>query len=338
MKKVSLSVLVLLIPVLNVFAQSDTNLRETAKSFLMQGDYNNAIVVLNRALETDKNNLELLKDLAFTHYLQRDFAKAMQVAKPFADREDADVQSFQILGMIYNAIEEKKDAEKMYKTAFKKFPSSGVLHNEYGELLWSKKEFREAIRYWEKGIELEPGFAGNYYNAAKYYYFSEEKVWGLVYGEIFINLESYTKRTPEIKTILLDGYKKLFADSDLTKNQNTKNEFVAAFLGTMNNHSKVVSTGITPESLSALRTRFILDWQEKNALKFPFKLFEYQQQLLKEGIFEAYNQWIFGSAKDLAAYQNWTSTHSEQYSKFKYFQENRVFKVPPAQYYQVKGK
>ena len=71
------------------------------------------------------------------------------------------------------------------------------------------------------------------------------------------------------------------------------------------------------------------------AAKFPFKLFDFQQQLLKEGMFEAYNQWLFGEVENLAAYDSWTKTHTEQYTAFENFQKNRVFKMPSGQYYQT---
>jgi Tfp pilus assembly protein PilF len=313
----------------------DSSMHQTAKTFIRQGDYSNAIVVLNKALQSSPDNLEMKKDLAFAYYLHRDYVKALEVAKPLGERPDADIQTYQILGMVYKAIEERKECEKMYKAAIKKFPRSGVLHNEYGEMQWSKKEFTEAIKLWEKGIEVEPNFSGNYYNAAKYYYFSVDKVWGIIYGEIFVNLESYSKRTAEIRGLLLDGYKKLFAETDLTKNQNLKNEFVKTFLEIMRKNASVVSNGVTPETLVALRTRFILDWNATNAIRFPYRLFDYHLQLLKAGMFDAYNQWIFGIAKDLAAFQVWTTTHTDEYNKFNTFQKNRVFKLPDGQYYQA---
>jgi Tfp pilus assembly protein PilF len=319
---------------ISVIGQDSTSQHQIAKTFIRQGDYSNAILVLNKALQSDPNNFELKKDLAFAYYLHRDYSKAFETAKPLTESSNADVQSFQILGMVYKAIEDRKECEKMYKAALKKFPKSGVIYNEYGEMLWSKKEFTDAAKLWEKGIELEPNFSGNYYNAAKYYYFSVDKVWGIIYGEIFVNLESYSKRTAEIRTLLLDGYKKLFSDVDLTKNQNTKNEFVKAFLDNMKKNSSVVTTGVTPETLVALRTRFILDWYASNATKFPFRLFDYHLQLLKAGMFDAYNQWIFGIAKDLSAFQVWTTTHTDEYNKFNTFQKNRIFKLPEGQYYQ----
>jgi Tfp pilus assembly protein PilF len=309
--------------------------QENAKNYIREGDYSNAILVLNRGLQNNTDNLDLQKDLAFAYYLNRDYVRALEVAKSFPDRKDADITSFQILGMIYKGIEERKEAEKMYRTALKKFPSSGVLYSEYGEMLWTKKEFSDAIKQWEKGIEVDPNHSGNYYNAAKYYFFTNDKVWALIYGEIFLNLESYSKRTAEIKNLLLDGYKKLFTDANLDKNQDTKNDFVKAFLDLMKQQSSFIAgNGVTPETLAAIRTKFVVDWFSKYSNKLPFRLFEYHQQLLKSGMFDAYNQWVFGTAGNLPAYETWTKAHQEEYSKFDYFQHNRVFRVPSGQYYQ----
>jgi tetratricopeptide (TPR) repeat protein len=313
--------------------QADTStLRETARVFRQQGDFPNAIVVLNRALQQNPANLELIEDLAFTYYLQRDYSKGLETIKPTLDRKDADVVCYQITGLIYKAIEERKECEKMYKQGIKRFPESGVLYNEYGEMLWAKQDL-DAVKMWEKGIEVDPNYSSNYYNACKYYYFSFDKVWGLIYGEIFVNLESYSKRTPEIKNILSESYKKLFSDVNMQKSQNTKNPFVLAYLTELNKQAEVISHGITAETLNSLRSQFILDWFTKYAAKFPFRLFDYHQQLLKEGMFEAYNQWIFGAAQNLPAFQAWTSSHSEEYNRFINFQKGRVLKLPAGQYY-----
>lgn len=316
------------------FAQ-EQNPQETARSFMRTGDFDNAILVLNRALQADKNNLELQKDLVLSYYFKRDYAKALDAVKPLLDRDDADVQTYQIGGNVYKALEEAKEADKLYKKGLKKFPKSGPLYSEYGEFLWATKNY-DAIDQWEKGIEVDPSFSGNYYNAARYYFYTKDKVWSLIYGEIFVNMESLTERGAAMKTMLLDGYKeKLFADADMTKDQNSlKSPFAKAFLQTMNKQSSLANRGVTTESLMAIRTRFILDWYATNAAKYPFKLFDYQQQLIREGMFEAYNQWLFGTVENLPAYDNWTKTHADAYSNFTNFQKNRVFKMPQGQYYQ----
>lgn len=331
MNKILFAFLLFFIAGFNVSAQETA--AQTAKTFIRQGDYNNAILVLNRAISTDNNNIELKKDLAFAYYLQRDYPRAISTIRPVVEGYDSDIQSFQILGMVYNAIEERKEAEKMFRTALRKFPMSGVLYNDYGEMLWNKDDFSGASKQWLKGIQNDPNYSGNYYNAARYYYMSEDRVWGLLFGEIFVNLESYSKRTPEIKTMLVEGYKKLFSETDLTRNQDLKNEFVRAYLETMKSQSEVISSGINPDALSALRTRFILSWYDKEADKFPFRLFDYHRQLAKAGLFDAYNQWIFGAASNLSSFQQWTATHSEEYNRFNTFQKNRVFKLPEGQMY-----
>jgi hypothetical protein len=191
----------------------------------------------------------------------------------------------------------------------------------------------EAIRFWEKGIEVDPGYSSNYYNASKYYYYTYDKVWSLIYGEIFINLESYSRRTPEIKSMLVDSYKKLFTELKLPKNQVNKNLFATAYLSVMVDQAQTINLGVTPESLNILRSKFILEWFEKYGDKYPFRLFEYQRQLLKGGMFDAYDQWAFGATMGLSSFQTWTSQHADDYNRFINFQKGRVFKVPAGQNY-----
>jgi len=311
-------------------------LHETAKTFMRSGDFDNAIIVLTRALQQDKKNIDLQKDLVMSYYLKRDYAKAMEGAKVLIDRDDADVISYQIAGNVYKALEEVKECDKMYKKALKKFPKSGPLYSEYGELLWATKDFA-AIKQWEEGIKSDPGYGGNYYNAALYYFYTKDKVWSLIYGEIFVNMESFSERGAAMKQMLLQGYKeKLFSDPDIMKGEEkNKSEFAKAFLQGIGKQSTLTSKGITTETLTMIRTRFILDWYENNAVKYPFRLFEYHRQLLQEGMFNAYNQWLFGASENLAAYDNWTKAHAEEYNGFTTFQKSRIFKMPQGQYYQV---
>ncbi len=312
-------------------------LYETAKTFMRSGDFDNAIIVLVRALQLDKDNLEMQKDLVLSYYLKRDYVKALEGVKVLVEREDADVVTFQIAGNVYKALEEVKDCEKVYRKGLKKFPKSGPLYSEYGELLWSAKDY-SAIDLWEEGIRVDPAYSGNYYNAAQYYFFTKDKVWSVIYGEIFINMESLSERGAAMKQLLLQAYKeKLFSEADLMSGEEkNKSEFAKTFLLAMNKQASLASRGINIETLTMIRSRFILDSFANYANKFPFRLFDYQRQLLSEGMFDAYNQWLFGPVENLAAYDNWTKTHPEEYNNFAAFQKTRVFRMPPGQYYQAR--
>lgn len=315
-----------------LFAQDVKQLHENARNFMHKGDYPNAILILNRALLLQPGSMEITKDLGLNYYYAKDYKRATEVLTPLFDRADVDDQVFQIAGDAYWAMENAQESENIYKKGIKKLPNSGPLYNELGKVLWTKNDFT-AIKQWEKGIENDPGFAGNYYNASKYYYFTTDKIWSLLYGEIFINIDPKSEYAPEIKNILLEGYKKLFTDADLEKNNKEKNSFTNAFLKTMNKQSSLAAAGINAETLTMIRTRFILDWEVNYAAKFPFKLFQLQKQYVQEGLFNAYNQWVFATAQNLPAYQIWTNAHSQEYNDLNRFLQSRIFKIPTGQYY-----
>jgi Tfp pilus assembly protein PilF len=317
--------------------QTAKELHETAKIFMRQGDYDNAILVIKRALEKEPDNLDMLKDVSFIYFLKRDYEKAIETGKPLIDRADADVPTFQILGFTYKAIAEYKECRKLYKKALAKFPNSGVIYNEYGELLAMDKELNNAIVQWEKGIEVDANYSSNYYNAVKYYAQTQnaDLFWIALHGENFVNLESYTARTTEIKKIVLEAYKKLYTSRDL--NTFIKNKNVSAFekevLATLNKSTSIAGDGINAENLMVIKARFILDWFEGLQTKYPYRLFDHYQQMLKEGIFDAYNQWLFAAVSNPAEYDLWLKNHDKEADAFKKFQTARIYKIPAGQYY-----
>ncbi|WP_157580882.1 tetratricopeptide repeat protein [Segetibacter koreensis] len=334
------------------FAQSTQNadtLHATAKTFLQQGDYDNAVLVLKKALQIQPDDLQITKDLLFAYYLKRDFAKAMEVGKPLVERKDADVQSFQLLGLTYRAIAEDDEAEKLYKTGLKKFPDEGVLYSEYGELVADKK-MDLAVKLWEKGVDADPNYSSNYFLLAKQYALSGNSLWSILYAEMFLNMESFTARSTEMKNLLLDQYKKYFVAGyvppKITEKKNIDKkadkkfvQFTTAVAETLNKQQSQTSLGITPETLTVIRTRFILDWYNTYGDTYPFRLFEHQRQLLQEGMFEAYNFWLFGPAANLKAYQTWQQFHQQELNTFLTFIRSKVFKVPEGQqYYYIAAK
>ena len=312
-------------------AQTTGELHETAKVFMRQGDYSNAILVLNRVLLQEPENAAYAKDLALSYYYQKDNIKALEVIKPVLDSKNVDDQCFQIAGDIYKQLDQTKESEKVYRKGIKKFPESGPLYSELGEIVFVENKL-EAIKFWEKGIEVDPTYNKNYYNAARFYFYTTDKVWTIIYGEMYVNMDPSGVKTPEMKQVLLDSYKKLFTNQDIEKSTKDKNVFVKKYLEVMNKQTNLTKGGINADVLSMVRARFIIDWFAA-ANKPAFKLFNYQQQLLKEGLFEAYNQWLFAATENLSAYENWVKTHAVENAAFTTMQKSRMFKVPNNQYY-----
>ncbi|GGH80860.1 tetratricopeptide (TPR) repeat protein [Filimonas zeae] len=309
------------------------SLHATGKEFMRKGDYDNAVMVLNRAAEQEPRNADIRKDLAFTYYLKKDYANAIATGKKVVDAFD-DETGYQTLGLSYKAIAEYTECEKLYKKGLKKFPKSGVLYNEFGELYAMQHKLDQAIPYWEKGIEVDPNISTNYYNAARYYDEKDDLLWSVIYGEMFLNIESLSPRTIIMKNIVKDNYKLLFMKPGLLNTYIAKGTpFTRAIAETFNKYGDVTTEGVTAASLTVLRTRFITDWYKQYATQFPYRLFDHQRQLLQEGTFDAYNQWLFTAPASPDAYQTWVKAHEEENNNFLKLQSNRVFKVPEGQYY-----
>ncbi len=326
-----------------VFGQDARELFNTATGFQRTGDYSNAILVFNQALQLEPDNFETKKQLGYTFYLKGDLNRAKAIIEPLLSSKEADVQVYQIAGNIYVSREDWKVAQKMYEKALRKFPESGELYNDNGNLLMNFKMYDAALNSWLKGIEKDPTFPGNYYNATKTYSYSNNPMWCILYGEIFMNMESFTTRTAEIRNILLESYKRLFNDPSLLnsilpdegkkKGRSGDSGFSQAYKQTMGKQMSVVTGGVDLDGLVMVRTRFLLDWDNTYASNYPYALFDFQRRMLKEGLFDAYNQWLFGPAINQAAYRSWTTLHKQEYDTFSKYQRNNPLKPRPDEYY-----
>lgn len=316
-------------------AQNANQLREQARTYLQEGNFDKTINLLTQARKAEPGNIEVMKDLSFANYLKRDFVAAIEVGKQMVERPDADAQAFQILGMSYKATASTKEAAKLFKTAIQKFPNSGVAYNEYGELFAFEKEFDEAIDQWEKGIQADPGYSSNYFNAAAYYNRTQNWLRAVLYAETFLNLESFSQRAEDAKAVLRDAYSKLLVPGVIAQLQGGRSVsafekqvlsgYAAALAGAKN------TSGI--EGLYLLRRQFLADWSKQGQQQYPYRLFEHQRQLVTDGAYEAYNYWLLSSGAQSDAYKIWQGTHASEDAAFKKWQGNKIFKIPAGQYY-----
>src|SRR5688500_2181234 len=66
--------------------------------------------------------------------------------------------------------------------------------------------YANALQIWERGIQRAPMFPSNYLYAAKIFLPTSERGWGMLYGEIFLNIEPSTPRSTEIRTKLYEAW------------------------------------------------------------------------------------------------------------------------------------
>ncbi|HVX48642.1 MAG TPA: hypothetical protein VHB48_00740 [Chitinophagaceae bacterium] len=316
-----------------LFAQTADELQKLAMQQAQAGQFDSAYHTLNTALQQKPGDIDLLKNQVLICVLKRDYENGLRIGQMLIQRQDADEQCYQVMGSVYNALAEYKDGEKMYREGLQKFPASGMLYSEYGNLLMQDGKPDDAIGAWEKGIQKDINNSSNYYYAAKYYATKNSLIWSLLYGEIFVNIESYTPRTKEIKQLLYNGYQKLFTGNALTDfNKNSKG-FSKAMTDVLLKDATPLAAD-TIATLTSIRAKFIADWVNSGQAKtYPFRLFDLHRQLIENGGFTAYNEWLFGEAPGADKYTAWRQQHSAEADQWEQLLHNVVFKIPAGQYY-----
>jgi tetratricopeptide (TPR) repeat protein len=339
-----LILLLILLPI-SVFAQtnnvfSNKNKVQKAIELMDDGKVDEAIKLLEEAKKTDPENYIYDYEKGYAYYIKQDYKTSLDIFKDVVKYDNATDQCYQMLGNLYDINGSPESALKAYDKGLKKFPKSGRLFLEKGNVYLGQKKYSEALSLYEQGIKAEPGYPSNYYRAAIIYFNSTEPVWGMIYGELFMNFERNSKRTEEISKMLFDTYKSQIAFkkdtvsvsfsknntvtiSDLKDIENFKLPFgVGAYEPTL----LLSITGqqeINLATLNTIRQNFVKQYFSGDLYeKYPNSLFDYQKKVLDAGHLEAYNYWILMKGND-EAFLKFKETNEEKWENFvNWFGEN----------------
>lgn len=305
------------------------------------GKITESIDLLEEAKKLDPDNINYPYEIAYAYYALEDYKKAAKLLEPLLKHKDVTDRVYQLLGNSYDILGKSDKAIETYEAGLLLFPNSGNLYLELGVMQMGKNDYNKALDYYEKGIEVAPGFSSNYYWAAKIYCASTEEVWGMMYGEIFMNLERNSKRTVEISKLLYDTYKSQISftsDTSFTVSF-SKNATINIDQISDPNHMKlpygisvyeptlmfsmVTVKSINMESLHQIRTNFMhLYFSNGHDKTYPNVLFSFQKKIEEAGHLEAYNHWILMKG-DEDGFDTWQAANKEKWDNFlKWFVEN----------------
>lgn len=313
--------------------------REAVK-LMDAGKYGESLALLKEACELDPDRFDLQYELALVNYLKADYRECIRILEYNDKHKDVTDLLFQLLGNSYDVSGNSEKAIEAYDAGLKKFPKSGKLYLEKGNVFWGKKEYDKALTFYEEGIKADPAYPSNYYRATRIYLSSSQKVWGLIYGEIFMNLERNSARTAEISEMLYKTYEENISFKG-------KNKVTTSFCQTMFINAESLKDSskfklpycmiYEPTLLIAIadeksfsqatmvksRSSFTgLYFQLKHNENYPNVLFDYQQRLEKEGHLEAYNYWILMKG-DEKSFTKWQAKNEDKWGAFvRWFTDN----------------
>lgn len=297
------------------------------------GNIDESIELLEEAGKLDPKNIDYPYEIAYANYLGKQYDKASKILKRLTKHEDANERIWQMLGNSYDLNGNKEKAIETYEKGLELFPNSGILHLERGNVFLFEEEYNTALGYYEKGILVDPEFSSNYYWASKLYLNSAEEVWGMIYGEIFMNLERNTRRTAEISQLLYATYNsEITAPTDTTMSVSFCEQmsinindldaeepltlpFCMVYEPTLL-MSAIFSKTMNLPTLNQVRTSFVKNYYKmEHHLSHPNALFEYQKQLMELGHLEAYNYWILMKG-DEKAFTQWQNENGDKWESF----------------------
>ncbi|MEO5930243.1 MAG: tetratricopeptide repeat protein [Candidatus Kapaibacterium sp.] len=327
-----LCALVLAVAVIHVSrAQEDTKAIVAdlvKKSFAATdgGDLDEGMRLMEQALKYDPENPDLKYEIAYIQYSRKEYEKAKVILEEiFAQRPKGSAELFQLLGNAYDMLGNSSKAIETYEAGIEQYPKAGNLYLERGLMAMTAKDYNKAISFWQRGIKAAPKFPSNYYWAAKLYCNSSDRVWGIMYGEIFMNLELGTDRTATMSKILYDTYRDAISvGNDTMSISFSRNPAIMApeegkeiklpfpllyEVGmTVASISVMNAKRVGLAQLDSVRTMFLDAWKNEEAPTAAV-LFDWQKKLRDAGVLEAYNYWLLGKG-DEAAMTLWMKKNS----------------------------
>lgn len=316
-----------------------------ARAQMMQGDLKQAIITYKQAIQLAPEKMVLYRDLAHAQYLSSDIDAAQATLEPILKSGEADEQAYSIAAGCLASQKETKKAKTLLQDALKRYLHSGMLYNQLSKIQEQEGDNEAALTTLLTGIEQEPAYHVNYYDAARLYMGTTKPVWAVIYAEIFLNIEQHTPRATETKDMLLGAYMRLFANmanKELPKYKGTAaasniQGFEDAVYNTYLKLSPVVSDGINTENLIMLRTRFMMEWVKTYAQRYPFSMFGRMDDMLRDGYFDMYNQWVFGNIDNPQQFDAWTKFHPEAMEKIEQWLKEHQYRPVAADYYNAKA-
>lgn len=165
-----------------------------------QGDYENALVKYNKALEVDKDNFFALSEKAMTLNALKRYDAAIEYCEKVFDKyrvNDNFKTVYVTYGNAYDGLKQPEKSIKVYNKGIKEFPNYYQLYYNKGVTLAGIKKTDEAIKCFEKSISLNPNHPGSHNAIGRLSDKSDTRVRALLAYYRFMVLEPKSSRGME---------------------------------------------------------------------------------------------------------------------------------------------
>ena len=321
-----------------VFSEEENERIDLALTYSDNGREDEAIAIYDELIKKHPDVSGLKFEKAYCYYQKQDYKNAYKTLKPTLSAPDANPQYFAVAGNAQDMMGKPKDALKTYQAGLEKFPDSGYLHLETGNVLIGLGYTAQGVGYYEHGIEVDPGFASNYYRAAQYL-FSDYPIKSIIYAETHnLIYDPNGPRWPEVSKLLYDAYNEnIHFEADTVRTTFARDRTITidkkdvesgasptslleqmsriarelSFSDAMNESVdaealKAAGGQLTLAELTAIRRRFLEHFEAKEQDRYP--VFAVQRKVLDAGHWEAYNMFMLREGRP-EEFKAWLQDH-----------------------------
>ncbi len=285
---------------------------DEAIGLMDSGKPKDAIKIFDDLCKKYKDNYILEYERLYAYYLAGDFKRIVKDGPKLYKHPESEPQLYQLVGNAQDVLGDPEAAVKTYDEGLKRFPNSGYLYLEKGNIHMMHQRYNEAVECYLRGVEVQPDFASNYYRLALLYAQSTEPLWAIVYGEVVCNLQPGTERGNEMGKLIYDLFQENIkiegenkAHVTLTKNNNiyidsdttdVQVPFPLMYeMGTMKSSALIdfmKTKKLSVEMIADLRKDALAHIDSVAPGYYNLSLLDYHRKLIKNGHWMAYNMWL----------------------------------------------
>ncbi|MBR1474364.1 MAG: tetratricopeptide repeat protein [Muribaculaceae bacterium] len=330
---------------IDLISDTDRGQLDEAVSLMDNGKAKDAVKILDKLCKKYSNNYILEYERLYARYRAGDYKRIVKDGPKLFEHPEVEPMCYQLVGNAQDVLGNPEAALRIYDDGLKRFPNSGFLYLEKGNIHMMHKRYNEAVQCYLRGVEVQPDFASNYYRLAKLYANSTEPLWAIVYAEVVCNLQPNSERFSEMGKLIYDLYTenvKIEEESkvhvSLTKDNtvyisNDSSDVQVPFpllyeMGTLKSHAAtelLQTKKLTVAMIADLRKSALEHIDTVAPGYYNLSLLDYHRKLIKSGHWVAYNMWLMSpGANDEATQWLDTKEGEEQFEKFaNWFVDNR---------------
>lgn len=325
---------------------NDRALVDEAVTLMDNGNPQEAIKILDNLCKKYKDNYAIEYERLFAYYKAGDFERIVKEGPKLFNHPEIESQCYQLVGNAQDILGDPEAAIRTYDEGLKRFPNSGYLYLEKGNIHMMHQRYNEAAECYTRGVEVQPDFASNYYRLALLYANSTEPLWAIVYGEVVCNLLPGTERSAEMGKLIYELFcenvkiedeskvhvsltqeNTIYMTSDTSKVQLPfPMMYELGFMKSPALEEFLRTKKLTVAQIADMRKEALAHIDSVAPGYYNLSLLDYHRNLIKSGHWEAYNMWLMSTGAEDET-NRWADTldGSEKLEKFvNWFGENRL--------------